>query len=147
MAKKKKTAPKKKAKAAKNAVPTKKPSHLGKSARHMLKAFLKAVTGACKKCAHLILHIPKKIKAYFTKNRVIFLTDVGLIFSFIFIILTGLFKLPWLQMNFMGFYKYMPMYEISWVHDISGILTVILTIMHKVLHWSRFWYMVEHKRK
>lgn len=58
--------------------------------------------------------------------------DVGLFISFILVSVTGIIKWPSLARNLLHW----PLREISLVHDWSGVVMVVLVVIHLILHWN-----------
>ena len=55
---------------------------------------------------------------------------IGILFAAVFV--TGLIKLPGLQLHRLGF----PMAGITFIHDWAGVLMGVLIAVHIILHWK-----------
>jgi hypothetical protein len=75
-------------------------------------------------------HFLKKI----LKQSLIYL----LILVFLLNLATGLIKFPELQRYFLFVYNYFSAFQISWLHDYSGLTLAILIIIHLIVH--RRWF-------
>jgi hypothetical protein len=70
------------------------------------------------------------------KNKLNYLIDLGLVISFILVFITGVIKFPEL-IRYLGLrHRDIPMYEITLIHDWSGIFMGILVFIHLLLHWK-----------
>ncbi|MBN2459447.1 DUF4405 domain-containing protein [Candidatus Woesearchaeota archaeon] len=70
------------------------------------------------------------------KARINYWVDVGLVITFIASMITGLIKWPGLFRLTGIRHRDLPMLEISLVHDWSGLLMVILVLVHLILHFN-----------
>ena len=69
------------------------------------------------------------------KRTVKYLIDLGLLVSGILCIVTGIIKLP-LLLNFFDIRRgILPVYEITLLHDWSGVVFVFLVIAHVSMNW------------
>jgi hypothetical protein len=69
------------------------------------------------------------------KRTVKYLIDIGLLVSGILCMVTGVIKLPVL-LNFFDIRAgILPVYQITLVHDWSGVIFVVLIIAHVSLNW------------
>lgn len=69
------------------------------------------------------------------KRAIKYLIDLGLLVSGILCIVTGLIKLPVL-LNFFDIRRgILPVYEITLLHDWSGVVFVFLVIAHVSMNW------------
>ncbi|MGE0793243.1 MAG: DUF4405 domain-containing protein [Candidatus Woesearchaeota archaeon] len=66
--------------------------------------------------------------------------DVALAITFLLAFVTGIIKWPTLY----SFVKTWPLRQISFIHDISGLLMSILVFIHLILHWT--WIKVMSKK-
>jgi len=59
-----------------------------------------------------------------------------LLLSFLNLLITGLIKFPGL-LRFLGIHtRDLPMYQISIIHDYSGLILSVLVLIHIFLHWK-----------
>lgn len=72
-----------------------------------------------------------------------YFVDAGLLICLVLSGITGIIKFPGLIFNLGITYQQLPMKLISTIHDWSGIILVVLVIMHLVLHWR--WIIVMTK--
>ena len=62
--------------------------------------------------------------------------DLGLAISFFACAITGIIKFPRL-LPYLGIdHRTLPMYELSRLHDWSGLVMTFLVVIHLVLHWN-----------
>jgi cytochrome b subunit of formate dehydrogenase len=71
-----------------------------------------------------------------SKQRINYWIDVGLVITFICSLVTGVIKFPKLFAMLELSYSSFPMYEISQVHDWSGITMAVLVLAHIILHFD-----------
>jgi cytochrome b subunit of formate dehydrogenase len=69
--------------------------------------------------------------------------DIGLAITFILTALTGILKFPGLIFKFGLTYKDLPMKTLSTIHDWSGIIMVLLVLIHLIFHFK--WIVVMTK--
>ena len=62
--------------------------------------------------------------------------DIGLLISFILCGVTGIIKWPGIIPKIGLNYSNLPFVLISKIHDWSGLLIVILSLIHVILHWK-----------
>ena len=62
--------------------------------------------------------------------------DLGMAISFIAVFITGIIKFPELSSFFGIRNRILRMYQITLIHDYSGLVFGILVIVHFVLHWK-----------
>jgi hypothetical protein len=70
--------------------------------------------------------------------------DIGILINFIVCGITGIVKMPKLIPMLGLSYSDLPMAVMSWLHDWSGVLLVLLSALHIILHWR--WIMAMTKR-
>lgn len=69
------------------------------------------------------------------RSSIIYLADIGLAISFLFLFITGIIKFP-RMIHFFGIRQQsLPIYEINLIHDWSGIIMGLFVLIHLVLHW------------
>jgi hypothetical protein len=78
------------------------------------------------------------------KSRLNYLIDLGMAITFILAFFTGVIKMPEIFRLIAGSGVRLPMAQISFVHDWSGIAMGILVFAHIVLHWN--WMICMTKR-
>ena len=71
-----------------------------------------------------------------SKARINYWIDVGLVVTFICSLLTGLIKWPGLFRLTGIRHTSLPMLEISFIHDWSGLLMGLLVLAHIILHFN-----------
>lgn len=71
-----------------------------------------------------------------TKARINYWVDVGLVIAFIVSMVTGIIKWPGLFRTLGLSHQALPMYEISTAHDISGLVMILLVLLHIILHFK-----------
>jgi hypothetical protein len=71
-----------------------------------------------------------------SKARINYWVDVGLVASFILSMITGLIKWPGFSRITGISYTFLPMLEISIIHDWSGLIMVALVLLHIILHFN-----------
>ncbi len=74
-----------------------------------------------------------------------YLIDVAMAVSFLLCFITGLIKFPSVLVYVLQVYGSLPLYQITWVHDYSGLAFGILGVIHLVLHWD--WLVAMTRRK
>ena len=81
--------------------------------------------------------LKKSINKTFSRKTTAYFINIFLLFSFCLVIITGIIKFP-------GFLPYIginplmtPLNEISLIHDWSGLISVILTIIHFIIYIKR----------
>ena len=70
------------------------------------------------------------------KNKIKYVIDIGLLISFILVVITGIVKFGTL-LRAIGInldYKELPMSQISLVHDWSGIFMALFVLIHLILN-------------
>jgi len=70
------------------------------------------------------------------KNKIKYFVDVGLLISFILVVVTGIIKFGTL-LRAIGInlnYKELPMSQISLIHDWSGVFMVVFVLVHLILN-------------
>lgn len=70
--------------------------------------------------------------------------DIGMLISFIVCGITGIVKMPRLIPMLGLSYADLPMITLTWLHDWSGVLLVVLSGVHVALHWK--WIIAMTKR-
>lgn len=68
--------------------------------------------------------------------------DFGLLISFLIVFITGVLKLPELNLRFM--YTFIPGRTFAMIHDWSGLIMGALVVAHLILHWR--WFVAMTKR-
>ncbi|MBS3172051.1 DUF4405 domain-containing protein [Candidatus Woesearchaeota archaeon] len=69
------------------------------------------------------------------KEHLNYVIDMGLLISFLIVIVTGIIKFRAL-MNIFGLdYSSLPMKLFSVWHDWAGLVMVVLVLVHLILHW------------
>jgi cytochrome b subunit of formate dehydrogenase len=66
------------------------------------------------------------------KSKLNYWIDFGLAITFLLCFVTGIIKFPIL----FQYVRTLPLKEISFIHDWSGILMSILVFIHLILHWD-----------
>jgi len=66
------------------------------------------------------------------RAKISYINSVLLLISFILVFITGVIKVPELRLHRLG----IPMANITFVHDWSGIIMGILCIVHVMLYWK-----------
>ncbi|MBD3312823.1 DUF4405 domain-containing protein [Candidatus Woesearchaeota archaeon] len=70
------------------------------------------------------------------KNTINYIVDMLLAVSFLSVALTGLIKFKQIfRLTGIG-YEGLPIYEISVIHDWSGLVMALLVVVHIALNWS-----------
>jgi hypothetical protein len=69
---------------------------------------------------------------------------VGMLLSFLSLAVTGIIKFPGLMQKFGISYIQLPMTQISFVHDWSGILLILLVAAHLILNYQ---FMITETKK
>ncbi|MBU0536782.1 MAG: DUF4405 domain-containing protein [Nanoarchaeota archaeon] len=70
------------------------------------------------------------------RNTLNYMIDIGLAITFLISSVTGIIKFKQIFRITGISYSSLPMYEISVLHDWSGIIMALLVLIHIVLHWS-----------
>ena len=65
------------------------------------------------------------------KQKANYIVDVLILIAFVIVAITGLVKWPGLGLN-----KILPMFQLSNLHDWSGLAAVILAFLHVALNWK-----------
>jgi len=65
--------------------------------------------------------------------------------SFLILAITGIVRVPEIQRYFLFIYDYISASRLAFIHDWSGVLTVVLVFMH--LYFERKWFLAIFKRK
>jgi membrane protein implicated in regulation of membrane protease activity len=60
-----------------------------------------------------------------------YIVDILILIAFVIVAITGLLKWPGL-----GFHKFLPMMQLTNLHDWSGLIAVILAFVHVALNWK-----------
>jgi len=72
------------------------------------------------------------------KNLIIkYFVDIGLAVAFLLNVITGILKFPSLTSYFRFIFRSISSYTLAWIHDWSGIVLVLLVLVHLILnfHW------------
>ena len=79
------------------------------------------------------------------KLKINYIINLGLLVSFIIILITGILRFPEiyriLGMNYGQVARTLPVYEFRVLHDWFGLLFGVLAFLHLLLHW-RWWISV-----
>ena len=70
------------------------------------------------------------------RSRLNYFIDLGMAISFIAVFITGIIKFPEFSRFFFVRNRILHMYQITLIHDYSGLIFGILVIVHFVLHWK-----------
>jgi hypothetical protein len=70
------------------------------------------------------------------KAKINYFVDLGLALAFILSFLTGIIKWPGLVNKLGMTYSDLPMFELSKIHDFSGLAMGLLVLVHLILHWK-----------
>ncbi len=70
------------------------------------------------------------------KTLLNYIIDAGLAVTFLSVSLTGILKFPRLLPALGIQHRSLPMYQISAIHDWSGIIMAALVLIHLALHWN-----------
>lgn len=63
------------------------------------------------------------------RQKINYIIDILLLISFLVVAITGILKLP-----ILGLASILPIRNISSIHDLTGILVVVLVAIHVILH-------------
>jgi hypothetical protein len=83
-----------------------------------------------------ILRMSKKLPQIFKRKRslLLYLVDIGMVISFLIVIITGLLKFPAFNPSRELLFTYSLIFLT--LHDWSGLVLIILSLTHVVLHWK-----------
>jgi cytochrome b subunit of formate dehydrogenase len=69
------------------------------------------------------------------RSKLNYWVDIGLLITFLLSAITGIFKFP-MWTNFFGFiFQIIPHRLLSKIHDWSGLVMVLLVLVHLIMHW------------
>ena len=70
------------------------------------------------------------------KNKIKLLVDIAMAIAFLLVGLTGILKMPQFFGFFSGILSYINFGLMSKIHDWSGVVLVLLILMHLCLNWN-----------